>query len=52
MDYELLLKRYNLNREESIFFDDVKMNVDTGNKIGIKSILYKDINDLKNNVDY
>jgi putative hydrolase of the HAD superfamily len=50
--YELLLKRYGLNREECIFFDDVKMNVDTGNKIGIKSILYKDINDLKNNVDY
>lgn len=50
--YELLLKRYNLNREECIFFDDTKTNVDTGNELGIKSILYKDVNDLKNNVEY
>ena len=50
--YELLLKRYNLNKEECIFLDDTKVNVDTGNELGIKSILYKDINDLKNNIDY
>jgi len=50
--YELFLKRYNLNKEECIFFDDTKVNVDTGNELGIKSILYKNINDIKNNVDY
>lgn len=50
--YELLIDKYNLNKEECIFFDDANRNVEMGNKLGIKSILYKDIDDLKSNLEY
>lgn len=48
--YNILIKRYNLNKEETIFFDDAEKNVKAGNCIGIKSILFKSIEDIKNNI--
>lgn len=36
--YKLLLKRYNLKPEETIFIDDTKVNVDGASKLGIKAI--------------
>ena len=49
--YKLLLKKYNLQKEHCIFFDDKKENCDAGNKIGIKSVVFtkdtvKDIMDF------
>lgn len=49
--YELLLKRYQLKREEVIFFDDKLKNVEMGNKLGIKSILYKTKKDIEENIE-
>jgi len=48
--YETLVKKYNLFKEESIFFDDKQKNVDAGNIIGIKSIKFNTIEDIKNNL--
>lgn len=45
--YELLINRYKLNKEETIFFDDVIENVEAANKFGIKSIQFRNINDIK-----
>ena len=44
--YELLLDRYKLNREECVFFDDILKNVEAGNRIGIRSIQFKSIEDI------
>ena len=49
--YELLIKRFNLRKEETVFFDNTQRNVDAGNRAGIKSILFKDISDILNNVN-
>ena len=49
--YELLIKRFNLIKEETVFFDNTQRNVDAGNKVGIKSILFKDILDILNNIN-
>lgn len=49
--YELILKRYNLNKNETIFFDDKKRNIDIANEIGITAILFKKISDISNNLE-
>ena len=38
--YKLILDRYNLNKEETIFFDDREKNVLAANKVGLKSIVF------------
>ncbi len=48
--YELLIDRYNLNKEETIFFDDKEKNVISANSLGIKSFVFKSIDDIKNNL--
>ena len=48
--YEILIKKYNLKKEECIFFDDKQKNVDAGNSLGIKSIQFSSIEDIKNNL--
>lgn len=40
--YQILLSRYNLNPEESIFFDDRERNIVWANKNGIHAVLYDD----------
>lgn len=48
--YELLIKRYGLDKNETIFFDDTLNNVIAASGIGIKSIQYKNISDIKDNI--
>ncbi len=44
--YELILNRYNLNKDETIFFDDNYENVESANGIGLKSVIFNGIEDL------
>lgn len=48
--YERLLDKYNLAKEETIFFDDRSQNIEVGNQLGIKSIKFRTIDDVKNNL--
>ena len=45
--YKLSLKNLGVLPEEVIFIDDRQKNIDGAEAVGIKSILYKDLNDLK-----
>ncbi len=45
--YKLILERYKLNPNESIFVDDMEANVEGANKVGIKTILFKGPKELK-----
>ena len=49
--YNILIQRYNLNKDECIFFDDVEKNVQAGNDVGIRSVKYNSIEDIKNNLE-
>ncbi len=49
--FELLVSRYNLNKEETVYFDDMNKNIIAGNEFGIKSILFKSIDDVINNIN-
>ena len=48
--YNLLLRKFNLNKTETIFFDDKEKNVIAANKVGIKSFVFTSIEDIKNNL--
>lgn len=48
--YKRILEKYNLKPEESIFIDDVQANVEGAKKLNINTILFKDSNDLRNNL--
>ena len=48
--YELIVDRYNLNKEETMFFDDKQKNIDAANEFGIKGVLFKTIEDIENNL--
>ena len=45
--YELIIKKYNLKKEETIFFDDKEKNVEAAKKCNIKSIKFETIEDIK-----
>lgn len=49
--YELILNKYKLNPDETIFFDDKETNLIEPRKLGIRSYLFKNIDDIKNNLD-
>lgn len=49
--YELLIKKYNINKEESIFFDDKEKNVKAGNDLGIRSVKFKTVKDIINAIN-
>ena len=44
------VNKYNLIKEETIFFDDKEKNVIAANKVGIKSFVFTSIEDIKNNL--
>lgn len=46
--YEVLLGKYSLNPDETIFIDDTFENIVAAKKIGIKGIELKDFNELEN----
>lgn len=48
--YNLLINRFNLNKEETLFFDDKEKNVIAANESGIKSFIFTSIVDIKNNL--
>lgn len=45
--YKIILDRYKLNPSETIFVDDMEVNIEGANKVGIKAILFKDAKKLK-----
>ena len=49
--YEKLINKYNLIKEETIFFDDKEKNVIAANEIGIKAIQFKNVKDIYDNLD-
>ena len=48
--FELIINRYNLNKEETMFFDDKQKNIDAASDYGIKSVLFRTIEDIENNI--
>lgn len=49
--YECILNKYNLNKDETIFFDDKERNVISANEMGIKSYVFNSLDDLKRVVE-
>ncbi len=49
--YNLLINRFNLNKDETIFFDDKEKNVKAANEVGIKSYVFTFINDIESNLE-
>ena len=45
-----ILYKYNLKKEEIIFFDDLKFNVDTINEFGIHSVLFDEKTNIENEI--
>ena len=48
--YNLIIDRFNLNKEETIFFDDRTKNIIAAQNEGIKGVVFKSIEDIKNNI--
>lgn len=48
--YNLLINKFDLNKEETIFFDDKEKNVAAANKVGIKAFVFTSIEDIENNL--
>ena len=48
--YELIINKYNLDKDETIFFDDKQRNVDAACEFGIKGILFRTIEDIEKNL--
>ena len=48
--YNLILTRFNLSKEETIFFDDREKNVLAANEVGLKAVVFKSIEDIENNL--
>ena len=44
--FDLLIKRFGLKKEETIFFDDSRKNVKVGNEYGIKSYVFNSVKDI------
>ena len=42
-----LKKRHNIQTDEIIFFDDDRKNIAGASNVGIKSVFYKGVDDLK-----
>ena len=46
LGFDTLIKRFDLNKEETIFFDDSQKNVKAGNEYGVKSYVFNSIKDI------
>ena len=49
--YELIIKRFNLKKNETIFFDDKEKNVKAAKETGLKSIVFTSLQDIKDNIN-
>lgn len=45
--YKILLERYGLKAEECVFIDDRKENIEAGEQIGIRGIIFEDCEQVK-----
>lgn len=45
--YKVLFSKYNIKPEETIFIDDLKTNVDAAIELGLKGIVFDNINNVK-----
>ena len=45
--YENILKENNLKPEECVYFDDSEKNIEVANSLGIKSFLFKGVNETR-----
>ena len=48
--YESIVDRYNLNKNETMFFDDKQKNIDAACDFGLKGVLFRTIEDIENNL--
>lgn len=48
--YELIINKYNLDKDETMFFDDKQRNVDAACEFGIKGVLFRTIEDIEKNL--
>lgn len=48
--YNLILDKYNLNKNETVFFDDKEKNVIAANEIGLKAFKFTSITDISKNI--
>ena len=49
--YNLLINRFNLNKDETIFFDDKEKIVKAANEVGLKSYVFTSIIDIESNLE-
>lgn len=49
--YQLLLDRYGLKAQESVFIDDTKVNIEAGEALGIRGIVYRDFEQVCRELD-
>lgn len=50
-NYQVLLEKFHLKPEETIFIDDRKINIDTANKLGIHGIQFTSLTEVKKKVE-
>lgn len=50
--YNLLINKFKLKKEETVFFDDKEKNVIAANNIGIKSFVFTSIDDIEKNINW
>ena len=48
--YNLLINKFNLNKDETIFFDDKEKNVVMAKEVGIKAFVFNSIEDIERNI--
>ena len=49
--FKMIINKYNLDLTETIFFDDKEKNVINALSVGIKSIVFKSIRDIENELN-
>ena len=49
--YEILLRRFNIKPEESVFIDDNVNNIKGGENIGIQGVIFKDTEQLRTDLE-
>ena len=49
--YNLILSKYNLKKEETIFFDDKEKNVKAANEVGLNSYVFNTIEDIEKKIN-